>query len=750
MLPPLPPPSPQASKAPLPALPAKPPRPNAPGPDEAGVASAIVQSSDGPWLRLRGKAEIETHEMLLRADEVDYNQDTGYAEARGNAYFQHFTRREELWADKVEYNTREDTGRFYKVRGSGYPSIEARPGVLTTSNPFHFEGVWAERIEKKYILYDGFITNCKLPKPTWTLHGPKFDIIPGERAIAHRAIFRVRRFPLFYAPFFYKSLERAPRRSGFLTPNLGNSSRRGKMIGIGYYWAINRSYDVTYRVQNFTQRGFAHHVDFRGKPREGTDFDAILYGVDDKGLKLPNSSERIKQGGFNLYMNGRSDLGRGFQAYGNVNYVSSLTFRQAFTETFNEAIFSEVHSVGFVNKGWSSYNFNVAFARLENFQSDKLNDSIVIRKLPEIRFSGRDRRFLRQSPLPLWFSFDSSVGLVRRTQPLFQTRQFLERADFQPRVTTALRWKDFHVLPSFSLRETHYGERQLDDVISGRSIARHSRDFRVDLIAPALSRTFGKSFLGDGLKHVIEPRAAFRHVGGIAAFHELVRFDDAELLANTTEAEVLLVNRLYVKRKGQVWELFNWELSHRRFFDPDFGGAVVPERRNVVMSALEMTPYAFLHGPRSYSPVVSVMRIVPQPFFAVDWRVDYDPFRQQVVNSGFTVDGRVGMAFASVGHNHVRSSPLLSPSSNQFRGQIGFGNPNRRGWTTAFTSIYDFRIGAMQFSTTQVTYNTDCCGVSVQFRRFNLGTRVENQIRVAFAVANIGSFGTLRKNERLF
>ena len=73
-----------------------------------------------------------------------------------------------------------------------------------------------------------------------------------------------------------------------------------------------------------------------------------------------------------------------------------------------------------------------------------------------------------------------------------------------------------------------------------------------------------------------------------------------------------------------------------------------------------------------------------------------------------------------------------------------------RGWNAAFSSVYDFRVGTMQFATTQVTYNTDCCGISVQYRRFNFGTRFENQFRVAFAVANIGTFGTLKKQERLF
>ena len=78
------------------------------------------------------------------------------------------------------------------------------------------------------------------------------------------------------------------------------------------------------------------------------------------------------------------------------------------------------------------------------------------------------------------------------------------------------------------------------------------------------------------------------------------------------------------------------------------------------------------------------------------------------------------------------------------------GNDNRRGWNAAFDAVYDYRIGVMQYATTQVTYNSDCCGFSVQYRRFSLGTLNENQYRIAFTVANIGSFGTLKKQERLF
>lgn len=108
---------------------------------------SVSQAKEGSQYHLRGSARLETAELLLLADEIDYDEDTGEAEARGSVYLKHFAQGEELWADRVEYNVDEESGKFYNVRGSAPVHIEARRGVLASSSPFHFEGRWAERLE---------------------------------------------------------------------------------------------------------------------------------------------------------------------------------------------------------------------------------------------------------------------------------------------------------------------------------------------------------------------------------------------------------------------------------------------------------------------------------------------------------------------------------------------------------------------------------------------------------------------------
>ena len=727
-------------------------RANAPAPNEI-LVEAVTQESEGSLIHLRGQAHIETTEVMLRADELDYDQETGDAEARGNVKFVHYANNEELQAEKVEYNVKKETGKFYEVKGLSPAKIQARPGVLSSANPFVFEGKWAERLSDRYILHEGFITSCKLPKPWWRMYGESFDIVPEERAIVHKAVFRIAKIPLFYSPYFYKSLEKMPRRSGFLLPVVGNSSRYGRVVNTGYFWAINRNFDLTYRNQIFTSRGFAHHVDFRGIPTDKSDFNFILFGVNDRGLDLGNG-QRLKQGGIQMSFTGRALLGDGFESRANINYLSSYTFRQAFTQSFNEAIFSEVHSIAYLTKHWSTYSFNGVFANNEIFQSTLADDKITIRKLPSIEFASRDRQVTHT--FPIWVSFDSSVALMRRTQPLFQTRQFVDRADIAPRVMTAFRLFGVNLIPSFSARETQYGSSVNNGVISGANVLRSSREVGVELIPPSLERIYsppkwlGNAKLGDKLKHVIEPRASYRNVSGINDFNKLIRFDDTESAANTSELELSLINRFYLKKNDTVTEVLSWQVWQRRFFDPTFGGAVTDGVRNVIDSAIGMSAYNFIAGPRHYSPVVSVLKLNPNGNFGAEWRTDYDPLYHRITNSSFSADFRRNDYYFSVGNNQVNGIPTLTPAANQISARGGFGNENRRGWNTGFSIVYDYRKQIMQYETTQISYNSDCCGLSVQFRRFNFGTRNENQFRVAFAIANIGTFGTLKKNERLF
>jgi LPS-assembly protein len=93
----------------------------------------------------------------------------------------------------------------------------------------------------------------------------------------------------------------------------------------------------------------------------------------------------------------------------------------------------------------------------------------------------------------------------------------------------------------------------------------------------------------------------------------------------------------------------------------------------------------------------------------------------------------------------------LAQKFNQFRTVLGYGNPNKRGFSGATNLGFDAELGQVQYGSVQLAYNWDCCGVNIEYRRFALATvRNENQYRFTFSLANVGSFGNLRRGERLF
>ena len=410
---PVPPPENDANVA-RPDFAVKVPRPAAPAKGEEDLIADVQEESEkGVW-HGEGHVVVELENSTFKADSADYDENTHIFKARGHVYYRNYEQNEVIYCDSAEYNTETRRGRFNYIRGYAKQKVVARPGVLSTQAPFYFEGTYADKFDEKYVLHNGFITDCTVPHPWWTLHSDLFDIVPDDRAVSHKAIYHLAGIPVFYFPYFYKSLKKEPRRSGLLTPNIGNSSTRGYMIGLGYYYAISRSLDLTYLFQDFTVRGTAHHVDFRGKPSQKSDFNLIFYGVQDRGYLAGGTL--IKAPGYSLTGAGHTEFGDGWIARGSLNYISSYAFRQQFSESFTEAIFAESHSTGSIEKNVDYYNFSVAATRTEEFLSTTKGDEVLIRKLPEFDLNGRDRQVSSQV-LPIWFSFDSSFGLNHRVEP---------------------------------------------------------------------------------------------------------------------------------------------------------------------------------------------------------------------------------------------------------------------------------------------------------------------------------------------
>lgn len=216
-------------------------------------------------------------------------------------------------------------------------------------------------------------------------------------------------------------------------------------------------------------------------------------------------------------------------------------------------------------------------------------------------------------------------------------------------------------------------------------------------------------------------------------------------------------------------EWFSWRLAQRHFFDPTFGGAVINGRRNVFTSTLSLSGIAFLTEPRDISPLISRMRFRTSSHTDLEWDFDLDTGAKRLTSSNVFFNAHEGPWFGGISYaalnapgrfyseviDTTNNTQTLKVSANsdfsQMRLLLGYGAPNKPGLSAAANVGLDLGNTALQYGSLQASYNWNCCGLSVEYRKYELGSvRNEGVERFSFTLINIGTAGNIRRSERLF
>jgi len=723
----------------------------------SGKGQYAELSSDGPQTH-KGEifvadknVDLQYAGMRLRADHVEYNDTTHDSLARGHVQFDF--ENEHLEADEAHYNFTTGAGTFSNVRGNIKILRRPNPLVLVSANPLYFEARQVERYnDNVFVVHQAWITVCDQQRPTWQMYAPRAKIRLNKSVALVNANFRLFKVPLIWLPYATAPAGQKIRQSGFLLPDIGNSSTKGYVFGDAYYWAPTTWADATIGGQDFTKRGSSQRAEIRLRPLENTTFSYTYYGVVDRGIADANGVLE-SQGGHQQRLELQSLLPQGWRLVADYNQLSSLTFRLAFADTYGDAINSEVNSAIFLSNNFRGFSLNFAGVNDKSFLTISPETSVSLRNIPEARFGSVEQAPWRN--LPIYFSFDSSIGALHRQDENLTTPAAVQRSEIAPKVTVPLHfgpWLD--VTATGAVRTTRYGA-SLDAAgnLSTQPIIRNDGEFTLELRPPALQKYFDRPKSKRKYKHTIEPEVTYRYVTGINDFERFIRFDSDATLSDTNEVEYGFTQRLYVKSGDQQpLEFLSWSVVQKHYFDPTFGGAIVDGARNVLQSLNSITPFAFATGPRNSSPIVSDFKITPGGKYDAEQIIEYDPQLNKIVAEGTLLKVKpYSEFFATVAHFHIQDDPALQPLSNQIRALVGYGSFNRRGFNFTGGVSYDIQNSALQSQIAQVTYNGNCCGLSFEYRRIALGqVRTENQFRIAFNIANIGTFGNLRRQEKIF
>jgi LPS-assembly protein len=742
-----------------------------PGPGKEAVVRADSQEKDRDTSHLRGHVQIVYEEMRVTADEASIDYASGDVMARGHVVFD--DPKSHLVADEVHYNIRTQKGWFSNGVGYVHPKGNTRARVLKTENPFYVWGDTVDRLnEDTYLLDHGRMTSCDCAKEGWSLSARQARVAIGDKLVAHDAVFRFLGIPIFYFPIVVDSIAREPRQTGFLLPHIGNSTQKGYIIGDGFFWAINPSADLMLGVEDYSKRGLAERGEFRAKPSPNADFTVQYFGVNDK-----YSIQSLRAPGESIHGFGKDDdIGDGFRAVANVDYVNTMAFRLTWSGTYTEAVSSEAVQSGFVSKNWDAYSFNVSAERYEDFLSTQLvpGNAVIIRHLPSFQFAGEDREI---GDSPVYYSFETSVDAVGRTEPGLTLPLLDDRLDFHPMLL--LRPKEFwhfRFIPSVGFRATRYGASLAPD---HTPVDRLLAEIQLDLRPPSLEKVFANSYRGFRLKHVIEPDIQYHLVRAHDPedILDIIRFDAMDIFTETSEVEYSLTNTIMARQDvpdnspdiPQARDIFSWRISQKYYFDPTFGGALIPGQNNVFASTIDLTGFAFEHGQR-FSPIDSVFKFAPFSNYDTEIRTDMNPSGAggvlDVGISSHVKRGLLGVAFTDFFINHssyigsllasataglpATSAPPLT-AFNVLGTVVTYGDSNHRGLSGAFGMDYNFQQKINQHVITRLSYNFGCFAIDGEYQYYDLGPlRRESQFRIALSLANVGTFGNLKPREIMY
>jgi LPS-assembly protein len=717
----------------------------------AELSASGAQKRQGDLFIADNDVDIRYGNLRLRADHVEYNDKTFDATAAGHVQFDYDN--QHLEGDEARVNVRSGHAVFRNVRGSIKIERHSNAALLITDNPLYFEAAEVERVSPKiYVVHHAWITVCDPHWPTWQFYAPNARIELEKKVALLNANFRVLRVPLVWFPYATAPAGAKIRQSGILIPSIGNTSRKGTVLGDSFYWAPKQWVDLMLGGEYFSSRGFSQRAQFRARPFENTSILYSYFGVIDRGIDDP-TGKTVKQGGHQQQLEVQSLFGRGWRFVADINQLSSLTFRLAFADTFGDAINSEVRSATFLTNNFRGFSFNVASLSDRSFLEISPQKSVLVRSSPEARFSS-----VEQSPwqrLPIYFGFQSIIGAVHRDDNLLNTPNAVFRAEFAPRVTIPLHLGPWlGVTTTAAFRTTRYGDSlSSPTTLSGNSIVRNTGEFEVDLRPPTLERFFDRPETHRKYKHTVEPYLTYHYVTGVNHFADFIRFDSNSTITDTNEIEYGITQRFFVKeREDSPTEFLSWRVAQKHFFDPTFGGALVPGTRNVFQTLDLFTPFAFASGPRNWSPLISDFKITPGGRWDTEQILEYDPQMEKITTIGTLVKVKPYREFfATVAHFRLQGDPVLQPLADQIRTLFGYGSLTRKGFNAAGGVGFDITRNVPQNQLAQISYNGGCCGLAFEYRRIALGqVRTENQFRVSIIIANIGNFGNLRRQEKIF
>jgi LPS-assembly protein len=717
-----------------------------------------AEQVDANHYRARGAVELWKGDTKFYADEADYYADTHRLIATGNVTV--IQAESSISARSIDFNTETDLGIFYNGWGMASLGNRVDRSMFGTLEPdMYFYGETIEKIgQRKYRVTRGGFTTCVQPVPRWELTSGSVVISLEHYAVLTNSVLRVKGVPLFYLPILYYPVKtKDDRATGLLMPTYGASSAHGFTLSNAFFWAMNRSQDLTVFHDWFSKTGQGLGEEYRYVRGPGASGTARFYLLNEHEYTTAAANGTTQEIGakrsYKIDAAASERLASWLRATGSVHYFTDIVSQQTYNMNIYDASRSRRTVSGNLSGSLRSYRFSGSFDRSEYFSG--ATDSSLTGSEPRINFSRGEQPIAN---LPIYFTLGGESVVLRRgsstttvgDNPVTQVSDLgLSRIDVSPTVRVPFTKLSFlSVNNTVNWRGTYWTKSwDANHNILDQSISRRLFEFTSALVGPTVSRIFNPdNGYAEKIKHTIEPSVTVNYTTAVPEFDRIVQWEAVDgIVGGTTRIAYGVSNKLYAKRKrdGTV-------LPSREILSVGIGQTYYSNERASQFDPSYATSFTNSR-PNKFSPVALTARGAPTDEINATFRAEFDSrsriLRSVAANGNYTAGSWLN---ASAGWSLTRSiatTGLLNPgAASQFLN--GAANvrlaENRYGGNYSFN--YDFAQKSFVQQRITAYYNMQCCGFAVEYQTFNFGNLAgapvpeDHRLNFSFTLAGIGSF----------
>jgi LPS-assembly protein len=691
---------------------------------DVGVVADRMEQVAPNLLIATGHVELTRGSSRILADRVEINRETGDTVATGHVIF--YDGDNELAGERLDYNVKAGTGVVYDAQARAAPY-------------YRIGGERMERLsENRYHIRRGVFTTCEADTPEWSVHLGDAEADLDDSLFGRNASLWLKDLPLIpWIPFFSTALRRE-RQTGFLFPQVGQSTRKGFFASQPFFWAISDSQDATVTVSDFSRRGPALNTEYRYVLSPTNRGIATGFAVYESQGKNTQGTQNDVRGWYGFKHDWT--IAPGLTAKADINGVSDDNVLREYSDTLQQRSLQRVESNVFVSRAWEGWSF---LANMFWYQDLTVQRSVELNRLPELRATA-PRQPLPGVPGGLLYEFQGSATHFDRA-----AGSSGDRLDLHPRLSRPFSAAGFFtVTPFVGGRLTAYdrtviGSEQTADVglieltdndPRVRSLVEWGGDFEARAI-----RIYPVNGLGgwSALMHSIEPRVNFTQISGNNTTKLPIWTEQIDNIPESRRITYTLTNRVRGRTDSPPGtepvrlELFrflvghSWDLTLKRAENLIADMVVQPSE---VFSVRSDATHG-VHGEGLIQADVDTVVVLPHLSASIGYRYSKQP-------RSLTPGSTVTPAGGSVNNVTVTGTPAGSPSTSVDFLQGAIAVDVSRLLTARFTTNVDLRTGTFVENRFGIDTRFQCYGFSIEYVR---RTNNEDEVRFALNLLGMGS-----------